>query len=46
MIGGTSGVIAISILQPLDFYKTRLQIASETGDKHNNLGVFKNIIKN
>jgi len=28
IIGGTAGVAGILVVQPLDFYKTRLQLAS------------------
>lgn len=46
IIGGTAGVAAVLVVQPVDFYKTRLQIASEAGGKLNYFGIFRNIVKN
>lgn len=47
VIGGTAGVVAILVVQPLDFYKTRLQLASESNvGKLKYFEIFKNIVKN
>lgn len=49
LIGGTAGVIGVIVCQPLDFFKTRLQLANQTSigkvEKIQYGKIFKQIIK-
>jgi len=45
-VGGMSGCVATSVVQPIDMVKVRIQLAGESGGSKNPVVVASNIIKN
>lgn len=45
-IGSFAGSASMCCVQPLDFLKTRIQLAGEKGQNTNPIAIIKNVIKN